>query len=177
MSLLVRPIWNAVLGQGLADAGGPGAARHPMDQFAQAIDLDVRIEQASDLAEARSLLLRTEHTNDRWTTIDAEPTLVAPAAHHQWWPPRPPLPSAFAAHETYELPDHPPVDGARSSRCEALSFGAANRVVVYRAAPRTTATAATTSVVRTTGRDRRRPRARGPRDQRPRCSRARSRRP
>ena len=61
------------------------------------------------------MLLRTEFIDHRWVTSSAEPSLLAPPPLKPFWP-QPSLPAPFAAHDIFELPDSPPVDGARSSR-------------------------------------------------------------
>ena len=69
------------------------------------------IDGAPDLAAARSALLRTEFsTSHGWVSQDVEPELLSPRPSRAWRPPAP-----FSAHETFSLPDRPPVDGARSS--------------------------------------------------------------
>jgi hypothetical protein len=72
-----------------------------------------------DLLAARKLLLRTEYVGNFWTTSDGEAVPLSPRAHRSKQPPSP-----FVTHESYDLPDHPPVDGARSSRVHRFVLAA-----------------------------------------------------
>ena len=73
------------------------------------------LERAPDFATARSALLRTEYVHKRgWETRDAEPAKLAPTPRREGRPPPPP----FALHETFDLPDLPPVDDG--TRCSSV---------------------------------------------------------
>lgn len=84
----------------------------PSSSLEPSLEPSQLLDQAPDLATARSMLLRTEHVNGTgWASHQVDPDAIRVEPHSHWWPPPPP----FATHETFELPDHPPVDGAHSS--------------------------------------------------------------
>lgn len=69
------------------------------------------LDRATDFAAARSFLLRTEYASGPgWCTHEVEPELLNPRLSQQTG-----QHSQFALHQTYELPDCPPVEGAQSS--------------------------------------------------------------
>ena len=69
-------------------------------------------DHATDLEAARSLLLRTEYETSGgqsgWCTKEVGLHLLSPTPRRDRHP-QPP----FDAHETYDLPDAPPVDGMK----------------------------------------------------------------